>query len=125
MAVIGLTIDSTILNSYTGFTPVLAADGYIRHRVLDVAVIVKRAHVRAPRRAILPAARRRRTEDVLARLPEVRDAIVYVRLHGSCNGCSMAAVTLREGVEEALRANVPEIAGVEVVPSEPGPALVR
>lgn len=57
-------------------------------------------------------------------LVEVRDAVVYLRLQGACNGCSMAAVTLREGVEEALRANVPEIAGVEVVPNEPGPALV-
>jgi len=57
-------------------------------------------------------------------LVEVRDAVVYVRLHGSCNGCSMAAVTLREGVEEALRANVPEIRGVETVPTEPGPALI-
>ena len=57
-------------------------------------------------------------------LVEVRDRVAYVRLHGSCNGCSMAAVTLREGVEEALRANVPEIAGIEVVPNEPGPALI-
>lgn len=57
-------------------------------------------------------------------LVDVRDATVYVRLHGSCNGCSMSAVTLREGVEEALRANLPEISAVEVVASEPGPSLI-
>jgi nitrite reductase/ring-hydroxylating ferredoxin subunit/Fe-S cluster biogenesis protein NfuA len=57
-------------------------------------------------------------------LVEVRDGVAYLRLHGSCNGCSMAAVTLREGVEEALRANLPEIVGIEVVANEPGPALI-
>lgn len=57
-------------------------------------------------------------------LVEVRDGVVYLRLHGSCNGCSMAAVTLRDGVEEALRANLPELVGVEVVANEPGPALI-
>jgi Fe-S cluster biogenesis protein NfuA/nitrite reductase/ring-hydroxylating ferredoxin subunit len=55
---------------------------------------------------------------------EVRNNVVYVRLHGACNGCSMSAVTLREGVEEALRTHVPEIVGVEVLPNEPGPALI-
>lgn len=57
-------------------------------------------------------------------LVEVRDGAVYLRLHGSCNGCSVAAVTLREGVEEALRANLPEIRAVELVAAEPGPALI-
>ncbi|NJN19236.1 MAG: Rieske 2Fe-2S domain-containing protein [Oscillochloris sp.] len=55
---------------------------------------------------------------------DVRDNIVYVRLHGACNGCSMSAVTLREGVEEALKHNIPEIRQVEVVPSDPGPAMI-
>jgi Fe-S cluster biogenesis protein NfuA/nitrite reductase/ring-hydroxylating ferredoxin subunit len=55
---------------------------------------------------------------------EVRDDTVYVRLHGACNGCSMSAVTLRDGVEEAIKSNIPEIARVEVVPNEPGPALI-
>jgi Fe-S cluster biogenesis protein NfuA/nitrite reductase/ring-hydroxylating ferredoxin subunit len=57
-------------------------------------------------------------------LVEVRERVAYVRLHGACNGCSMSAVTLRDGVEEALRNNVPEITRVEVVPNEPGPALI-
>ncbi|MEK7426085.1 MAG: NifU family protein [Actinomycetota bacterium] len=52
-------------------------------------------------------------------LVEVRDGIAFVRLQGSCNGCSMSAVTLREGVEEALVNGIAEITGIEVLPTEP------
>lgn len=52
-------------------------------------------------------------------LVDVRDNRVFVRLSGSCNGCSMSSVTLRNTVEESLREHVPEIEGVEVVPTEP------
>lgn len=48
----------------------------------------------------------------------------YVRLHGSCSGCSMSAVTLREGVEEALVRMVDEIARVEVLDDEPTAAFI-
>ncbi|MCS6880787.1 MAG: NifU family protein [Oscillochloridaceae bacterium] len=58
-------------------------------------------------------------------LVEVREATVFVHLHGACNGCSMSAVTLREGVEEAILSQIPEIREVEVLPNEPGPALIR
>jgi Fe-S cluster biogenesis protein NfuA len=57
-------------------------------------------------------------------LAEVRGTTAFVRLSGACNGCSMSAVTLRNTVEEALREHVPEITAVEVVPNEPGPALI-
>lgn len=57
-------------------------------------------------------------------LVEVREATVFVRLHGACNGCSMSAVTLREGVEEAILSQIPEIRQVEVLPSAPGPTLI-
>lgn len=52
-------------------------------------------------------------------LVDVRDNRVFVRLAGNCNGCSMSSVTLRTTVEESLKEHVPEIAGVEVVPTEP------
>lgn len=52
-------------------------------------------------------------------LVDVCDSRVFVRLSGSCNGCSMSAVTLRSTVEESLREHVPEIEGVEVVANEP------
>jgi len=57
-------------------------------------------------------------------LLEVTADTVKLRLTGSCNGCSQSAVTLRNGVEEALRESVPEIVHIEVVPNEPGPALI-
>lgn len=57
-------------------------------------------------------------------LVDVRDGIAFVRLQGSCNGCSMSAVTLREGVEEALVTGVAEITGVEVMPNEPTEAFI-
>jgi Fe-S cluster biogenesis protein NfuA/nitrite reductase/ring-hydroxylating ferredoxin subunit len=52
-------------------------------------------------------------------LVDVRDNRVFVRLSGNCNGCSMSSVTLRTTVEESLKEHVPEIEGVEVVPTEP------
>lgn len=48
-------------------------------------------------------------------LVRIEDDVAYVRLHGACAGCSMSAQTLRGGVEEALRARVPEISRVEQV----------
>lgn len=54
----------------------------------------------------------------------VRDGVVHVRLQGACNGCSMAAVTMRDGVEKALVEGVPGITGVEVLPNDPTPTLV-
>ncbi|MBA3917233.1 MAG: NifU family protein [Gemmatimonadaceae bacterium] len=59
-------------------------------------------------------------------LVDVTADTVYVRLAGACNGCSMSSVTLRNGIEEALKEQVPEITRIEVVPNEPDstPALV-
>lgn len=57
-------------------------------------------------------------------LVNVNGETVWVKLHGACNGCSMSAVTLRNGVEEALREHVPEIQHIEVLPNEPGPTII-
>lgn len=43
------------------------------------------------------------------------DAIVKVRLLGACSDCSMSAMTLKAGVEEAIRKVAPEIKSVEAV----------
>lgn len=45
-------------------------------------------------------------------LIDVQDATVMVRLMGGCQGCGMAAVTLRQGVEAALKRAIPAIKGV-------------
>lgn len=52
-------------------------------------------------------------------LIDVQDGVAHVRLSGSCTGCSMAAVTLRTTVEEALKEQCPEITEVRQVPDEP------
>lgn len=57
-------------------------------------------------------------------LVDVTPDTVFIKLHGACNGCSMSAVTLRNGVEEALREQVPEITKIEVLPTEPTPSLI-
>ena len=57
-------------------------------------------------------------------LLEVSRNTVRLKLAGSCNGCSLSAVTLRNGVEEALRESVPEITDIEVVPNDPTPTLI-
>ena len=48
----------------------------------------------------------------------VEDGIVKVRLQGACHGCPMAAMTLQMGIERILKAQVPEVKGVENVPPE-------
>jgi len=57
-------------------------------------------------------------------LDSIRDGVAYVRLQGACNGCSMAAVTMRDGVEAALVGGVPGVTAVEVLPTDPSPTLI-
>ncbi|MDP2712123.1 MAG: NifU family protein [Solirubrobacteraceae bacterium] len=52
-------------------------------------------------------------------LARIEDGVAYVRLSGACNGCSMASVTMRDGVEKALVEGVPSVTAVEVLPNEP------
>src|SRR5437763_1027379 len=42
----------------------------------------------------------------------VKDDVVYVRLGGGCQGCAMAAVTLKQGVEQIIRQALPQIRAV-------------
>ena len=57
-------------------------------------------------------------------LSHLADGVAYVRLQGACNGCSMAAVTMRDGVEVALVEGVPGVSRVEVLPNDPAPTLI-
>jgi Fe/S biogenesis protein NfuA len=47
-----------------------------------------------------------------AELVGVEGDTAFLRLGGGCQGCGMAAVTLRDGIETAIRASVPEIASI-------------
>lgn len=57
--------------------------------------------------------------------------VVRVRLAGACAGCAASAITLREGVEAALRARLPGFERLEVAPDDapahppPGPNLLQ
>lgn len=47
------------------------------------------------------------------------NGIVRVRLLGACSDCSMSVMTLKAGLEEALKSSSPEIKGVEAVNEQP------
>ena len=40
---------------------------------------------------------------------EYKDNIVYIRLTGACQNCSMIDITLKDGIEEMLVTEIPEI----------------
>ncbi|MES2837351.1 MAG: NifU family protein [Bacteroidota bacterium] len=43
------------------------------------------------------------------------DYVVKVKLHGACSSCNMSMMTLKAGVEEAVKRAVPEVVSVEAV----------
>ena len=48
------------------------------------------------------------------------DGVVKVKLSGACSGCPHAAMTLKMGVERAIRERVPEVREVISVDEMPG-----
>jgi len=45
-------------------------------------------------------------------LVDVEGSVVYVQLSGGCQGCGMATVTLKQGIERMLREACPEVTDV-------------
>jgi len=45
-------------------------------------------------------------------LLDVQDNVAYVNLGGGCQGCGLAIVTLRQGVEKMIMEVVPSIEGL-------------
>jgi Fe-S cluster biogenesis protein NfuA len=45
----------------------------------------------------------------------IDNGVVKVRLKGACAGCPMSTMTLKMGVEQYLKKNIPEVVGVEAV----------
>jgi len=43
------------------------------------------------------------------------DGVARVKLHGACSGCAMSPMTMKAGVEEAIKRVAPEIRSVEAV----------
>lgn len=46
------------------------------------------------------------------------DLIAVVELHGACTSCSMSHMTMKAGVEGAIKSAVPEIKAVRALNSE-------
>ena len=46
-------------------------------------------------------------------LVDVQDGVVKVRLKGACGGCPMSQMTLKNGIERVLKAEIPEVKSVE------------
>ena len=42
-------------------------------------------------------------------LVDVKDKMVYLQMGGGCQGCGMADVTLKQGIETMIREEVPEV----------------
>jgi Fe-S cluster biogenesis protein NfuA len=49
------------------------------------------------------------------RLLRIENNIAKVQLLGACHSCSMSAMTLKAGIEEAVKKVAPEILSVEAV----------
>lgn len=45
----------------------------------------------------------------IVELVDVKGNVVYLRMGGGCQGCGMANVTLKQGIEHAIRELVPEV----------------
>ena len=64
-------------------------------------------------------------------LLDASQGVVHLRMSGACSGCSASAITLQEGIEEALRDHLPGFARVEVEQDQapphppPGPTLLQ
>jgi Fe-S cluster biogenesis protein NfuA len=46
-------------------------------------------------------------------LVDIEDGVVKVRLKGACAGCPMSQMTIKNGVERLLKAQIPEVTAVE------------
>jgi Fe-S cluster biogenesis protein NfuA len=65
------------------------------------------------------------------KIVDVANGVVRLRMSGACAGCTASAVTLTEGIEQALREHLPGFSRIETIdePAEPhappGPVMVQ
>lgn len=48
-------------------------------------------------------------------LVDIEEGVAKVRMMGACGGCPMSTMTLKMGIERAIRQAVPEVKAVEAV----------
>lgn len=58
-------------------------------------------------------------------LAGIEDAVVHVRMSGSCHGCPSSAVTLKLAIEDAVHKHAPEIEAVVAEQAPPESGLLR
>ena len=46
------------------------------------------------------------------------DGRLKISFLGACHGCPMASVTLKQGIEQVIKSEVPEIVSVEAIPRD-------
>jgi Fe-S cluster biogenesis protein NfuA len=56
-----------------------------------------------------------KTEGGDIQLIDVRDGVVYVKLMGSCEGCPMSSLTMKNWVEQTIKKELPEVTSVRAV----------
>jgi Fe-S cluster biogenesis protein NfuA len=44
---------------------------------------------------------------------DFNDGVVTVRMKGACGGCPMSIMTLKQGIEARMKAEIPEVKSVE------------
>ncbi len=49
------------------------------------------------------------------KIVDIKDGLVRLELLGACGNCPMSTMTLKAGVEEAIKRAVPEITSVEAI----------
>lgn len=47
---------------------------------------------------------------------EIKEKVVRIKLKGKCDGCPSSEYTLKMGIEELLKHEIPELERVEAVP---------
>ena len=99
-------------------------DDPVVHLLLSIHEIVRPDPVTVANRVLVEVRPQLQSHGGDVVLVRIEDGTAFVRLEGSCNGCSMSSVTLRNLVESALTDGVPGVGAVEVLPNEPSPTLI-
>jgi Fe-S cluster biogenesis protein NfuA len=103
----GKAIGAAIRAALAGSMPPVAASPRPAHAVNDDALYERVTQVFEEQVNPMVARHGGRVE-----LIDVQDAVVMLRMGGGCQGCGMADVTLRQGIEGILGQLVPEVRGI-------------
>ncbi len=72
-----------------------------------------REKVQAAIDKVRPALQRDGGDVILVEVTD--DGVVKVQLTGACQGCPMSQMTLKQGIEQFVRSEVPEVKSVESI----------